>query len=59
MDIKVKIIDIELLPTGEAVITLEDSKIIPFQVSKEYLNLQPVVGGYYTATEGVEGFQNN
>lgn len=59
MDIKTKIVNIQILSTGEGVLTVEDSTIFPFQVSKSYMDLNPVVGGYYTAIETAEGFSLN
>lgn len=57
MDIKTKITEIQTLSTGEGVLTVEDSSIFPFQVSKAYMeDLNPIAGGYYIAINREEGF---
>jgi len=58
MDLHVEIIDIQLLTdeTG-AILTVSDPTITPFEVNTAYLtNFSPIMGGFYTVTDGVEGF---
>ena len=57
MDIKLEITNIEIYPDGTgAVLTVSDPTITPFEVSTDYLTFNPTVGGFYTVTDGVEGF---